>query len=80
MYRLLELFREDKEGRINIARLAYLLGRIESELDMNSDETSRQKYSQFAEKIYKWRLDNKDRKQMITAVYIYAYLIRQNGA
>lgn len=80
LYRLLKLFREDKEGRINIARLAYLLGRIESELDMNSDETSRQKYGQFAEKIYKWRLDNKDRKQMITAVYIYAYLIRQNGA
>lgn len=78
LYRLLELFR-DNDKKINIARLAYLLGRIEVELNINKNEDSKGEYREFAEKIYRWRFNENDRQQFITAIYIYAYLIRQKG-
>ena len=37
LYRLLELFR-DNDKKINIARLAYLLGRIEAEFNTKNNE------------------------------------------
>ena len=78
LYRLLELFR-DNDKKINIARLAYLLGRIEAEFNANNNEDYKGEYREFAEKIYKWRFNENDRQQFITAIYIYAYLIRQKG-
>ena len=77
LYRILELFRE-AEDRINLARLAYLLARLEPPKkagDRKAEEYSRL-YKEFRQKLYHWQRNEKDRKQFITAVYIYAYLNR----
>ena len=40
------------------------------------DIEKRRIYREFSEKLYKWILNDKDRKELITAIYLYAYLIR----
>ncbi len=77
LYRILELFR-DTEDRINLARLAYLLARLEPAKkpgDRKAEEYARL-YSEFRKKLYQWQRNEKDRKQFVTAAYIYAYLNR----
>lgn len=72
LYNLLELFRG--EERINLARLAYLLSRLEPD---TKDEEERQEYREFSKKIYEWKKNEEDSRQVMTAIYIYAYLIRE---
>lgn len=74
IYNILQLLREADGDKINIARLAYLLARHEP---ANSAPNELKKaYSQFASNIYSWALDKEDRQQLITAVLIYIYTIR----
>ncbi len=73
LYRILELYRHSGE-RINLARLAYLLARLEPS-DKASEEY-RNIYDELKHKLYEWHKDPQDRKQFITAVYIYIYMIR----
>lgn len=115
LYRLLELFRERDEEKINLARLAYMLSRLENDIkhknekrknryeqveqekQAGQEETEREKgrqenrkeieeqeakkaqYREFSRKIYEWRKRPEDRRQVITAIYIYAYLIRDEA-
>lgn len=77
LYRILELFRDTGE-KINLARLAYLLARLEPAKksgDQRAEAYSRL-YGEFRQKLYQWQRNEKDRKQFITAIYIYAYLTR----
>ncbi len=76
LYKLLDFLR-NKEEKINIARYAYLLARMQPD-DKASDETKRL-YEQFASKMYEWMKREKDTKQAITALYIYVYTIREEG-
>lgn len=73
LYRILELFR-DREERINLARLAYVLTRLEPAPD--APGTEKEKYKVFAQKMYQWRNNEKDSAEVIMALYLYAYLIR----
>ena len=73
LYHLLELFRNRTET-INLARLAYLLSRMEPEKDAAQEEKDR--YYEFSRKIYDWQKNEKDAREAITAIYIYAYTIR----
>lgn len=68
LYRLLELLRGSEENRIQLARYAYLLVRMEPR------EKARQgTYRAFSTAMYRWALSQKDRQQLITAIYLYVY-------
>jgi len=78
IYKIMEYVRECEE-KSNLPRLAYLLGRISPEAKA-SDEQKRT-FREFAEKIYEWTSEEnkaEDRKQLLTAIYIYVYLNRGN--
>lgn len=81
IYKLLEYLRNlDNEKQINIARLAYILARIEPKKNKNNFND----YDQFkiiSNKIYLWAKDKQERKEFIVALYIYIYLMRgeKNG-
>ena len=74
LYNLLKLLRNIEEP-INIARLAYLLARLEPNQDAGEDVRSA--YRTFSQKLFAWAKDDTDRRQTITAIYIYVYLSRQ---
>lgn len=74
LYNLLELFR-NRDKKINIARMAYILARLEPSGKVSEEEKA--VYKNFKEKVYDWMFSESDTKQMITAIYIYSYLIRK---
>lgn len=75
LYRLLQLLRSSEGDKLNIARLAYLLARREPGKDAN--DSQRQRYDAFSRNIYAWAASAKDRKQLITAIMMYAYAQRK---
>ena len=72
LYRLLNLLREVEDDKLNIARLAYLLARLEPQ-----NEDSKEKHSEFSKMIYRYAKNEKDRSELITAIYIFVYLERR---
>lgn len=78
LYNILELFRTAEKDRINLARLAYLLARLEPTKKSGNAEAEEyyRLYQEFKRKLYYWQRSEKDRRQAITAIYIYAYTIR----
>ena len=44
----------------------------------DSDVEVRTAYRQFAKKMYEWSRNPQDRRQLITAIYIYVYLNRKD--
>lgn len=73
LYKMLQLIRDrDETDKLNIAKLAYLLARIEPK---NKENVG--KYQEFSTKIYDWIQNDTDRRQLITAIYIYIYTIRE---
>lgn len=78
LYKMLELIRQtEKEGKLNIARFAYLLARLKP--DKKADEEKQLKYQKFSSKMYEWIQSEKDSKQLTTAIYIYVYSIREKN-
>ena len=75
LYHLLEYIR-NSEDRINIARFAYTLARLEPDND-DDDELQKKQYQEFSRKMYQWICSETDRKQLITAIYIYVYSARK---
>lgn len=73
LYRLLELLRQAEGERINLARYAYVLARMQPR-----DRTQRAVYDRFAEKMYRWALAPQDRTELITAIYIFVYQERKD--
>lgn len=72
LYRVLNLLREVNSDKLNIARLAYLLSRLEPQnKDLN------EKHSEFSKRVYRYARNEKDRKELITAIYIFVYLERR---
>lgn len=77
LYRLLEMLREarDRNGRgFNRAKLAYYLSRMEPK---DKGERMQSLYKDFAHAIYTWAPQEKDRNELILAIYLYVYLIRE---
>lgn len=74
LYRLTDLLRNQKE-KVNIARYVYLLSRMEPGDD--SDRTVKEKYRNFSEKMYRWSQNETDKRELITAIYLYVYLNRE---
>ena len=73
MYKMLGYIRNRGE-KISLARFAYMLGRIEP--DKKADQEKKLLYQEFSKKMYQWIKDDKDNKELITAIYMYVYLNR----
>ena len=72
LYRLLTLVRNIKSGkRINLARIAYVIGRMEP------GKEKKDIYLDFKETFYKWVLSAKDLKELETALTLIVYLNRK---
>jgi len=74
LYQLLDLMRNRGE-KINLARYAYLLARMEP--PPSADDATKGKYREFSRRMYGWMRDREQCRQAITAVYIYVYTIRE---
>ncbi len=72
LYNLLDLMR-NSDQKINRARLAYLLSRMEPKGDNLEEKTH---YKNFAGKVYDWYPNKQDRSELICATYIYSYIFR----
>jgi len=77
LHNMLSLIREKDDGsRLNLARFAYLISRISPE---NKDDIEMsERFSNFRRKIYGWINDDEDRRQLVTAIYLYVYSIRDS--
>ena len=75
LYRLLELLRraQEENSRLQLARYAYLLSRLEPAPNAPDHAA----YRSFADAMYRWALDSEERRALITAIYIYVYEIRK---
>ena len=74
LYRILELLR-GCDAQINFARIAYLLARLEP----SRKETEAQlRYRVFSRSVMQWCRSEEDRRELITAIYLYVY--RERGA
>ncbi len=74
LYHLLDLIRI-REEKISFARYVYLLSRLEPEKEASSKE--KENYRKFSTSMYKWIKDEKDCRQLKTAINLYAYLRRE---
>lgn len=78
LHRILELIRAiwtREEGKINIARFAYQLARIEP--DKNASEEHKNIYQKFSKSMYQWMKNEEDARQLELAIYLYVYLLRE---
>ncbi|MCD7854563.1 MAG: type III-A CRISPR-associated protein Cas10/Csm1 [Clostridiales bacterium] len=73
LYNLLDYLRNISD-KINIARYAYLLSRIEP--DKDAGEAEKEKYGIFSKQMYDWAINKEDRLQLIMAIYLYVYETR----
>ncbi|MDO5563206.1 MAG: hypothetical protein Q4F74_06300 [Synergistaceae bacterium] len=74
LYRMLELLR-GADDKINIARCAYMLTRLEPREAGGAKDA----YRDFSHKIFGMVTDKKERGELITAIYIYTYLTRKRS-
>lgn len=73
LYNLLELLRDSKE-RIQTARCVYLLSRMEP--DSDSGKQQKEAYQYFSRKMYEWIRNPQERREAISAIYLYVYMSR----
>ena len=69
------------KNRFNRARFVYFLSRMELEENRRQEkeqmEVERLAYRNFSQKMYEWSLSAEDRRQLISAIYLYVYLTRE---
>lgn len=76
MHRFLDYIRGMETDRINLARFAYQLGKLQP--DQKDDMEKQQMYEAFCRKMYKWFISEEDRRQLMTAIHFMIYLNRNN--
>lgn len=74
IYRLMDLIQLADEDKLNIARFAYVLVRMQPKQD--KDEQKRKVYEDFVSKMYQWINNNEDKKQLATALNLLVYYLR----
>lgn len=74
IYRLMDLIQLADEDKLNIARFAYVLARMQPKQD--KDEQKRKVYEDFVSKMYQWINNNEDKKQLATALNLLVYYSR----
>lgn len=76
MYKLLNLLDPNlNKTKFNLARFAYTLARLEP--SPKSSVEMKNHYSKFRDNFYKWAMNNKDKKELITAINLLIYKIRE---
>lgn len=73
IYRLMDLIQLADEDKLNIARFAYVLARMQPKQD--KDEQKRKVYEDFVSKMYQWINNNEDKKQLATALNLLVYYL-----
>ena len=71
LYQLLDFLR-NAQDKMNLARFAYLLARMEPRAG-----TGKIRYREFANRMYAWGVSPEERRQLITAIYLYVYSERK---
>lgn len=74
LYHLLELIRMRKE-KINFARYVYLLARLEP--DKQASPEQKENYKVFSQNMYRWIKNEKDCRQLKSAIILYVYKKRR---
>ena len=74
IYNMLKLLTNRKE-KINLARFAYFLGRLEPA--KNAKEETKALFKEFSKTMYRWMQDEEESRQLIMAIYLYVYLNRE---
>lgn len=74
IYRLMDLIQLADEDKLNIARFAYVLARMQPKQD--KDEQKRKVYEDFVSKMYQWINNNEDKKQLATSLNLLVYYLR----
>lgn len=79
LYNMLQLIRGAQEDKLNLARYAYLLSRMEPEPKASLEKKNL--YKSFSEQMYQWIKNGADEdiRELELAIYIYVYLIREKG-
>ena len=82
LHKLIELV-SNRNEKINLARFAYILARAKPNIDtnklMSKDEKEEiiKRYNDFSEKLIKWITNEKDAKELLTALKLYGYYSRE---
>lgn len=76
LYRLHSLIEEAEKDKVNIARFAYTLGRMQPGDKKNL--VLQQCYEEFSQHMYKWYINVTDRKQLFTAIDLLIYYRRES--
>ena len=66
---------QKRSEKINLARYAYLLARMEPK--ENAGQAQKDLYREFSRKMYQWMKDDTQCQQAIAAIMIYIYTIRE---
>lgn len=75
LYHLMNYIR-NRGDKINIARYAYLLGRMAPAEKCN--EETEALYQKFSREMYRWIRSEKESRELLTAIYLYVYLHRED--
>ena len=73
LYRMTDLLRQAETERLNLARYAYMLARLQP----RRGSASYANYQDFSKQMYAWACNPQDRGQLITAIYLYVYMNRK---
>ncbi len=73
LYRMTDLLRQAESDKLNLARYAYLLARLQPKKGSDSYNI----YDDFSKQMYAWACNKQDRGQLITAIYLYVYMNRK---
>ena len=73
LYRMTELLRQAENDKLNLARYAYLLARLQPKRSSGSYAL----YNEFSKQMYAWDCSGTDRLQLVTAIYLYVYMNRK---
>ena len=68
-----ELLRQAENDKLNLARYAYLLARLQPKRSSGSYAL----YNEFSKQMYAWACTGTDRLQLVTAIYLYVYMNRK---
>ena len=74
LYHILELLRGEESG-FNRARFVYYLSRMEP--DEKDDQEEFAAYKEFSAKMYQWSMSEEERRQTVSAIYLYVYMKRE---
>lgn len=74
LYQLMNLLRDARKAPIYLARYAYLLAKMEPAAREKKDA-----YNAFSKKMYEWAISPEERRQLITAIYLFIYMERKES-